>query len=72
MAKQRQEHEGGGFASLFGIVFGIVFLLGGIYLLGLATGAPEGLQALTFVAGIFVFSAAFFVPMNIIGHFSKK
>ncbi|MGO1393422.1 hypothetical protein [Agrococcus casei] len=72
MAKQRQEHESSGFASLIGIVLGFVLLVGGIYLLGLATGAPEELKAITFVLGIFVFSAAFFIPMNVIGHFSKK
>ena len=72
MAKQRQEHESSGFATLIGIVLGFVLLVGGIYLLGLATGAAEGLQGPIFVLGIFVFSAAFFIPMNVIGHFAKK
>lgn len=72
MAQNKQEHEGGGFAALFSLVFGLVAMFGGLYLLGSAIEGPEGLQGIIFVLGILVFAAAFFVPMTVIGVVRKK
>ena len=72
MANNKQEHEGGSFTSLIALVFGFIALLGGLYLLGLAFDAPEGLQAITFVGGILLFTAAYFVPMTMVGTMKKN